>query len=109
MGQIKPFVVVLFLATVVIASIGLLIALLLPAVQPVADPLHTTARAGAMAARVVPDLRDVALRTAPHVAAQRRRPAGHYGMGGFPDPTGHLVRLGIRRNLRCHPEDSIPF
>lgn len=42
--------------------------LLLPAVQPLVDPLATAARTGAMTAGVVPDLGHMPLGTAPHVA-----------------------------------------
>ena len=42
-----------------------------PAVEPLANAMRTAAQTRPMATRVVPDLRDVALRTAPHVASQR--------------------------------------
>jgi hypothetical protein len=72
--------------------------LLLPIIQPLTNALGTAARTGAMAARVVPDLRDVALGTAPDVAAQRGRSARHHGLGGFLDPARQLVRPRICRN-----------
>ncbi len=74
--------------------------LLLPAVEPLADPVGTAARTRTMAARVIPDLRDVPLRAVAHVPAQHRRATGHHGACGPPHPAGHLVRFSIRRKAR---------
>ncbi|HEV8714352.1 MAG TPA: hypothetical protein VGX03_16190 [Candidatus Binatia bacterium] len=74
--------------------------LLLPAVEPLPNPLRTAARTGPVPTGVVPDLGDVALRAPPHVAAQHGRATLPHGSCGSPHPPRQLVRLGIRRKGR---------
>ena len=74
--------------------------LLLPAVEPLAEALPATAGTGPMAAGVVPDLGDMALGTAAHVAPQHRRATRHHRLCCSPDASGQLVHLGLRCKAR---------